>query len=154
MQQLRPSAPDVVRLASWGQHIERWTIPRDTYPLGRPGYKQWRGALAAVHERRCAEILTEVGFEEEVATRVGELITKKRVRIDPDAALLQDAVCLTFIELELTAFSTGRDPKQLISIFAKVWAKMTAQGHAAAKGLIADLPAEVAGMVHRAVDVT
>lgn len=41
----RPDASDALRIAARGQHIERFTIPRETYPAGKAGYFRWRAAL-------------------------------------------------------------------------------------------------------------
>jgi hypothetical protein len=39
---LAPDASGPLRIAARGQHVERWTLPRDAYPDGRAGYP--RGA--------------------------------------------------------------------------------------------------------------
>ena len=43
-----PDASDHVRLAVKCQHIGRWEIPRNTYPMDRKGYLQWRNALKLI----------------------------------------------------------------------------------------------------------
>jgi len=140
---LEPQAALVVQLAALGQHIERWTVPRSDYPLGRVGYRQWRSTLSQLHGRRCAEILRGVGYDEATAQRVAELVTKKRLRSDPEAGLLQDAVCLTFVERQLASFAEGRDPAQVSTILAKTWGKMTVRGQDAARDLAGVLPESV-----------
>src|SRR5580704_11926729 len=42
---LRPNASEALRLAARGQHICRWEIPRDSYPMTRAGYLKWRADL-------------------------------------------------------------------------------------------------------------
>ena len=46
LEEFAPEASDEVRLAVRCQHIRRWTIPRETYPEGREGYRRWRSDLA------------------------------------------------------------------------------------------------------------
>ncbi|MGC1488241.1 MAG: DUF4202 family protein, partial [Albidovulum sp.] len=46
---LFPNASDCLRIAARGQHIERWTSPRASYPEGKEGYLAWRRDLAAFH---------------------------------------------------------------------------------------------------------
>ena len=35
---LVPAAPLLLRLAARCQHLERWSVPRATFPEGKPGY--------------------------------------------------------------------------------------------------------------------
>src|SRR4051812_41553570 len=56
-----PDASDAVKLAARSQHIRRWEIPRDVYPMNRAGYHRWRNELAAFHAKVAGEILREVG---------------------------------------------------------------------------------------------
>ncbi len=42
---LSPDASEHLRIAARGQHIERWTTPRRSYPEGRAGYLKWRKDL-------------------------------------------------------------------------------------------------------------
>lgn len=46
-QALYPDASEPLQIACRGQHIERWTLPRDAYPMDRPGYLAWRTEQAA-----------------------------------------------------------------------------------------------------------
>ncbi|MEM6994558.1 MAG: DUF4202 domain-containing protein [Myxococcota bacterium] len=148
---LDAEASAVVRLAAMSQHIERWTIPRAEYPMGRVGYRRWRSALSQLHARRAGEVLAAAGFDESVTARVGALLTKQRLRSDPEAGLLQDAVCLTFLERTLDGFAAGRDPAQLASILAKTWAKMTPRGQAAARALAPSLSQEAQTVLSEAL---
>jgi len=47
---LKPDASEELRIAARGQHLCRWTIPRDRYERNRRGYLRWREALKAFHE--------------------------------------------------------------------------------------------------------
>src|SRR5262249_11856397 len=54
---LCPTASEELRLAARSQHICRWTVPRESYPMTRAGYLQWREGLRKFHARKTAEIL-------------------------------------------------------------------------------------------------
>jgi hypothetical protein len=138
---LDPTAPEVVRLAARCQHIRRWTLPRADFPSGRDGYKRWRSTLARRHADDAAQILGAAGYDEAEIGRVRDLLTKKRLRSDPLAALLEDAVCLTFIELEFADFAAKHDDDKVVEIVRKTWDKMSARGHAEALALVERLPA-------------
>lgn len=149
---LAPDASDALRLAAQAQHIERWTIPRDRYPIDRDGYRTWRAVLSKMHAERAGQLLLAAGYDEVFAARVGALIRKHGLRRDPEAGLLQDAVCLTFVARQLEDFADGRDPDQVVRILAKTWAKMTPRGHAAARELSASLPPRAQALLARALE--
>ena len=54
-------APDVLKIAARGQHIERWVLRRADYPEGRAGYLAWRRELADHHAARVGRIMTDAG---------------------------------------------------------------------------------------------
>src|SRR4051812_4268756 len=46
---LDPNASEALRIAAHGQHICRWTIARDDFPMDRAGYHRWRSACQKMH---------------------------------------------------------------------------------------------------------
>ena len=144
-----PDAPEAVRLAARCQHIRRWTIPRDRYPAGRDGYRRWRTDLGRFHAETAAEILREVGYDEATVVRVGALLRKERLKADPDVQLLEDVICLVFLQHYLADFAAQHDDEKLTDILRKTWRKMSDRGRAAA--LQIDLPDGLRALVRRAV---
>lgn len=47
--QFEPEATETLQIAARAQHICRWKIARDTYPMGRVGYLKWRETLKKMH---------------------------------------------------------------------------------------------------------
>lgn len=43
------SPPELLQIAARGQHVKRWSIPRDEYPQDRKGYLKWRTMLKMLH---------------------------------------------------------------------------------------------------------
>ena len=128
-----PDAPESVRLASRCQHIRRWTISRADYPAGRDGYLRWRAKLLGhFHAETAAGILREVGYDEAMIAVVEGLLRKRQLKSDPDVQLLEDVICLVFLENYFADFSTQFDEAKVIDIVGKTWAKMSPRGHAAA----------------------
>ena len=148
LDRFRPDAPEVVRLAARCQHIRRWTIPRTDYPAGREGYRRWRTDLARFHASTAAAVLRDVGYGEEVAARVGALLRKERLKADPDAQLLEDVICLVFLDHCLADFAPKHDEETLVGVLRKTWRKMSDDGRRAARAL--DLPAGLRPLVERA----
>ena len=127
-----PEAPESVRLAARAQHIRRWEVPRDSYPTGRAGYLKWRTDLYKRHGDTAAEILAEVGYDDTTIDRVRTLLRKRGLKTDPDVQLLEDVICLVFLEHYFHDFSKKHDEAKLISILQKTWNKMTAKAREAA----------------------
>lgn len=151
VRRLEPAASESLVLAAHCQHIRRWTIPRDRYPLGVAGYKRWRKTLAQHHAQEAGRILTEAGYDEITIGRVQALLRKLRLKLDREAQLLEDAVCLVFLENEFEAFSQKHDDAKLSDILRKTWRKMSPQGQKAALAVAGELPESLHDLIRRAV---
>lgn len=127
-----PQASEALQLAARAQHIERWRIPRQDYPMDRGGYLTWRTALKALHAQRAGEILAEAGYAPEMIDRVGSLLRKEQMKRDPESQALEDVVCLVFLRYYLDEFAQGKSEEKLIDILQKTWRKMSDAGHSAA----------------------
>src|SRR6266550_4230613 len=67
---LDPNASELLQLAVRAQHLRRWEIPRNRFPMDRAGYHRWRNELAAFHAKVAGEILREIGYDEATVERV------------------------------------------------------------------------------------
>ena len=132
---LHPEASPELRLAARAQHLERWRIPRDSYPEGRVGYLTWRRDLKQYHAERAGAILGGLGFEAPLIARVGALLRKERLKQDPESQALEDVACLVFLAHHFAAFAEGQDEAKLIDILRKTWRKMSDRGQQAALAL-------------------
>jgi hypothetical protein len=132
---LAPDASEPLRLAARCQHLCRWEIPRDSYPMTRTGYLQWREGLKKFHARKAAEILKEVGYAEPVIARAQELVLKKNFPHDPEGRVLEDALCLVFLEHQFADLAGKNTQEKMVSVLQKTWKKMTPKGHEAALSL-------------------
>lgn len=126
--QFRPDANEVVRLAAHCQHIGRWEIPRDKYPMDKKGYLQWRNAEKLHHSRIAEKILLECGFDQETVQQVQALLMKKELHSNPDTQLLEDVVCMVFLEHYLEEFATKHADEKVVDILRKTMRKMSVEG--------------------------
>ena len=126
---IAPNASEQLRIAARGQHIERWTSARKSYPEGRAGYLSWRNALKEFHARRLGEIMLSAGYGSDDIARVRSLVRKERLKFDREAQLLEDIACLVFLEHYLSEFSRKTNQEKLAGILAKTWKKMSPLGH-------------------------
>ena len=104
-----------------GQHVKRFVMPRSSYPLGKVSYLQWREDLKKLHASTVTQIMREEGFPQasidKVCSNVGHsaafvykfqhsshkgghmkqveaMILKKLMKVDPEAQVIEDALCL------------------------------------------------------------
>lgn len=127
-----PEASDELKIAARAQHICRWKYPRDNYPMDRPGYLRWREELKKIHADLTADILREVGYDEEFINRVSFLIRKKLIKKDEESQTMEDVVCLVFLQYYFEDFAEKHEETKVLDIVRKTWAKMSAEGHEAA----------------------
>ncbi len=104
----------------------------DSYPRTRAGYLQWREALKRFHAQKAAEILREAGYPEDTIRRVQELNLKKNFPHDAEGRVLEDALCLVFLERQLTDLASRTSDEKVINALQKSWQKMTPAAHAEA----------------------
>jgi len=129
---LCPDASEPLRLAARCQHICRWTVPRSSYPMTRAGYLRWRSDLKKFHAQKSGEILREAGYANDVVERVQNLNLKKDFPRDPECCVLEDALCLVFLQCQLTDLASKTDDEKVITAVQKSWKKMTPAGRAEA----------------------
>lgn len=150
VERLDPGASVALRLAARCQHLERWTVPRQTYPEGRVGYLKWRKDLARFHADRAAQVLLDVGYDEETIAAVRCINLKQDLKQNADTQTMEDALCLVFLEYDFEAFlDKYPDQDKAVGILQKTWRKMSERGHRAALAL--PLSPRAAALVGRAL---
>ncbi|HKI68865.1 MAG TPA: DUF4202 domain-containing protein [Verrucomicrobiae bacterium] len=122
---LQPNASEALRLAARCQHLCRWTIPRNSYPMTRAGYLKWRADLKKIHAEKAGAILREVGYPEEMIARVQALNLKKNFPQDAECRTLEDALCLVFLEHQLADLARKTEDAKVVNALQKSWLKMT-----------------------------
>ena len=127
---LCPEASEELRLAARCQHLCRWMVPRDSYPMTRAGYLKWREALKQFHAQKAGEILRAAGSKEEVVARVQSLNLKKNFPHDAEGRVLEDALCLVFLEHQFADLASKTADDKMINALQKAWKKMTRAGQA------------------------
>lgn len=132
---LAPDASEPLRLAARCQHICRWTIPRASYPMTKPGYLRWRNDLKNFHAQKAGEILRTAGADEALIKKVQDLNLKKNFPADPESRLLEDALCLVFLEFQLGDLARKTSEDKLINAIQKTWKKMSPSAHSHALAL-------------------
>lgn len=130
-----PDASEAVQLAARAQHICRWIIPRNAYPMDLTGYKKWRTDLYKFHAETAAAIMREIGYDNEMIARVQALLRKERLKVNPEMQMLEDVIDLVFLQHYLADFVSKYshyEEEKLLDILRKTWRKMSDKGHAAA----------------------
>jgi hypothetical protein len=120
-----PDADESVKLAARCQHIGRWEIPRAQYTQDRRGYLLWRHAEKLHHVRIAGEIMAECGYDTAIIDKVSALLMKRELPTNADAQLLEDVVCIVFIEHYLADFAARHDDEKVVDILHKTMRKMS-----------------------------
>ena len=148
-----PEPTPLLRLAARCQHLERWLVPRTSFPDGKPGYLSWRKSLYTKQAERARELLLQAGVPAQEAAEVATWVSKTGLKTNPGTQALEDAACLVFLENEISTFTSqhAQYPREkFVDIIRKTWRKMSPRAHELALAL--DLPAETAALVRDAVD--
>lgn len=132
LERFAPNATSAVRIAARGQHIARWSLPRQDFPMTREGYLRWRTTLYGYHADRLEALMREAGWPEDEIQSVRKIVQKKSIKSDPEVQLVEDVACLVFLEFYFRAFAKTQTEEKLIPIIQKTWRKMSEAGHAAA----------------------
>ena len=127
-----PNASKALQIAARAQHICRWKIQRDEYPMDRVGYLKWRETLKKMHADITGEILQQVNFDVQFTDRVQKIILKKLMKKNEESQTLEDTICLVFLDYYFDEFAAKHSDEKVIDILQKTWVKMSAKGHKAA----------------------
>lgn len=149
---LVPDASPLLRLAARCQHLERWAVPRNTFPLDKPGYHAWRKSLYVRQAERARALLLAAGIAAADADAVATWVAKSGLKTNPGTQALEDAAVLVFLENEIGAFAAQHADyprEKFVDILRKTWRKLSPAAQAAARQL--DLPPAVAALVREAV---
>lgn len=125
LDEYNPDAPEYLQLAARCQHIGRWEIPRSSYPMDRKGYLQWRSAEKLHHVQIAEAILREIGYDSGVIEKVKFLLLKKELATNTDTQLLEDVVCLVFMQHYLEEFASQHDNEKVVDILRKTIKKIS-----------------------------
>jgi hypothetical protein len=154
LRRFAPEASEAAQLAVRAQHIQRWKTPRDTYPMDRNGYLQWRTHLYKFHAETAARLLGEAGYDDGTIERVKKAIGKRGLKVNPETQLLEDVTALVFIEHYMLEFA-GQKPdyseEKWLGIIRKTWEKMSPAAHAFALSGGIRLPEPLVPLITKAV---
>ncbi len=149
-----PDASEAVKLAVRAQHIQRWKIPRSSYPMDKQGYLQWRTGLYKFHADAAGEIMKKAGYDDEMIDRVRKIVGKKGLKVNSETQLMEDVVDLVFVEHYLTGFVAQHpeyDEAKWIPIIRKTWQKMSSNAHEFALSGNIRLPEALVPLILKAV---
>jgi hypothetical protein len=132
VRRLCPDAPEELLLAARCQHLCRWESPRNSYPMTRPGYLLWRANLKKFHAQKAGEILQAIGYPPDLIQKVQNLNLKKNFPADPLSRVMEDALCLVFLEFQFADLAAKTDDAKTINALQKSWQKMSEAGRAEA----------------------
>jgi hypothetical protein len=149
-----PDASEAAQLAVRAQHIQRWKVPRATYPMTKEGYHAWRTGLYTFHANTAGELMREAGYDDEMIERVKKAVGKRGIKSNPETQLLEDTANLVFIEHYMLAFAQSKpeyDEAKWLEIIRKTWKKMSKDAHAFALSGKLRLPEPLVPLITKAI---
>ncbi|MDP2834828.1 MAG: DUF4202 domain-containing protein [Pseudomonadota bacterium] len=149
-----PDASEVAQLAVRAQHIKRWTVPRNTYPMTKEGYFAWRTGLYKYHADTAGELMRQAGYDDAMIDQVKKAVGKRALKVNPDTQLMEDVADLVFIEYYMLPFA-GANPdyneEKWLEIIRKTWKKMSDNAHAFALSGQIKLPEPLLPLITKAI---
>ena len=149
-----PDAPEAVQLACRAQHIQRWKIPRQDYPMTPDGYQLWRTTLYKFHADLAGRLMQDAGYAGEMIERVKKAVGKRGLKVNPETQMMEDVADLVFIEHYMLGFAAQKaeySEKKWLDIIRKTWKKMSEQAHAFAVSGQLKLPEPLVPLILKAV---
>jgi len=135
VRRLDPSADDAQLLAARAHHLRRWATRRSDYPEGRSGYLRWRKEANRRHATDVGRILQDCGYEPDTVDRVQQIIRKERLRTDEVVQTHEDALCLVFLQTQLSDLVARLGDSKAFDVLCKTLAKMSPRGRNEARAL-------------------
>lgn len=149
-----PEADEAQKLAVRAQHIQRWKTPRDSYPMTRDGYLQWRTGLYKFHAETAGRLVKEAGYDDATVERVKQAVGKRGLKVNPDTQLLEDVTDLVFIEHYMLEFARQKpdySEEKWLDIIRKTWKKMSPRAHEFALSGKIKLPEPLIPLITKAI---
>ena len=149
-----PDASEASQLAVRAQHIQRWMVPRNTYPMTKEGYHAWRTGLYTFQADSAGELMRQAGYDDAMIERVKKAVGKRGIKSNPDTQMLEDIAGLVFIEHYMLAFALSKpeyDEEKWLEIIRKTWKKMSKAAQAFALSGKIELPEPLVPLITKAV---
>jgi hypothetical protein len=148
---IQPRGDPILRLAARCQHLERWLVPRASFPMDRTGYLAWRTSLYGKQAERARSLLLEAGVQPEDAANAATWVSKRGMRTNAGTQALEDAAVLVFLQSEIESFAAQHADyprEKFVDILRKTWRKMSPRAQELALGL--ELAPAIAALVREA----
>jgi hypothetical protein len=149
-----PEASEVSRLAVRAQHIKRWTVPRNTYPMTKEGYFAWRTGLYKFHAETAGDLMRQAGYDDATIDQVKAAVGKRGIKVNPDTQMLEDVADLVFIEHYMLGFAgqhADYSEEKWLDIVRKTWKKMSPGAHEFATSGGIKLPEPLIPLILKAI---
>jgi hypothetical protein len=149
-----PEASEAAQLAVRAQHIQRWKVPRNTYPMTKEGYHAWRTGLYTLHADTAGELMRQAGYDDAMIESVKKAVGKRGIKSNPETQLLEDTANLVFIEHYMLGFASSKpdyDEAKWLEIIRKTWKKMSKNAQAFALSGKVRLPEPLVPLITKAI---
>lgn len=91
------------------------------------GYYTLRNQLKSFHAEKVKSILKKVHYDERTIEEVQGLIRKKHSKTKPESQILEDVVCMVFLQHYYDEFAADHLEEKVVEIL-HTWRKMSREG--------------------------
>jgi hypothetical protein len=154
IQRYAPEASEVAQLAVRAQHIQRWTVPRSSYPMTKEGYFAWRTGLYKFHAETAGNLMKQAGYDDATIEKVKMAVGKRQLKVNPDTQMMEDVTDLVFIESYMLGFAGQHaeyNEEKWLDIIRKTWKKMSDRAHTFATTGGIKLPEPLVPLILKAI---
>ena len=109
--------------------------------------EQLKGRLRLTDPQR--KTLAEIGYPEAMTQKVQDLNLKRNFPADENSRVLEDALCLVFLERQLADLAAKASEEKVLNALKKSWKKMTPRARSIALEL--QLPELERGLIEKAL---
>ena len=103
--------------------------------MTRSGYLRWRVNSRSSTPKPPPQFSARPVYGDEIIEKVRDLNLKKNFPRDPESRVLEDALCLVFLEFQFAALACKMEEDKIIRTVQKTWQKMSAAAQARALAL-------------------
>ncbi len=114
-------------IAAWGHVVKRWEIPRKKYPEGSKGYHEYRYAQSKLSADVVDKILRTENFAEDRIKKIRSIMMNRDASPHPEGQVLEDALCLAFLELKFEGYIPEWGEEKYIDILKNTLKKMSSK---------------------------
>lgn len=130
-----PGADLSLKVAVQCQHLKRWEVERNLFPLDRKGYHQWRREVMGHQLKMTENLLVTCKVAPGEIESIISMLKNQGNKSIPEAQTIQDVACIVFLKWYFEPFAKKHDEGKVVDILKKTTRKMSEKAFEVLKGI-------------------